>query len=90
MEIQVHMSNDETVIIKAATPISAYKQDNEFKNDYLKTGYLRQIFEGNLGSPEISTSEKAVGLAGLLAYADYFTINDVPSYYKTSSIVSIG
>lgn len=92
MEIQVTLSNNEVLKLKAETPIRAFEIGNEFIGENgkaLKQGYLNQIFEGLVGDLPLDTSMKTVGISGLLGEADYFMINNIEQMYKTSSIVSI-
>lgn len=90
MEIQIHMIDGKNLIIKATTQIDAYVASNKFTSQihYLEEGYLTRVFTGTLGSPEISTSHKYVGLAGLLAEVDYFKIDESGELFKTSAILS--
>ncbi|MCH4008162.1 hypothetical protein [Companilactobacillus sp.] len=93
--ITITFVNNQTLSLNNDTIIHAYKHDNTVDtisgepNGYLETGYLSQFFEGSINSKELDSSVQQIGVAGLLAEADYFRLDDQQVFYKTTSILSI-
>lgn len=93
--ITITLVNNQTISLNNETIIHAYKHDNSVDTisgeptGYLETGYLSQFFEGRINSKELDSSIQQAGIAGLLAEANYFTIDDQTIFYKTTSILSI-
>jgi hypothetical protein len=93
--ITITFVNNQTLSLNNDTIIHAYKHDNTVDtisgepSGYLETGYLSQFFEGPINSKELDSSVQQIGVAGLLAEANYFTLEDQQVFYKTTSILSI-
>ncbi|KRL58851.1 hypothetical protein [Latilactobacillus fuchuensis] len=92
MSFKLIFANNQTLVVQATDTIHAWKNDTS----YLNVGedqafYLEEIFKGTSESITTEThTNPLASLAGLLADADWLTLDDQPTtYYQTSNIVSL-
>ncbi|SPS03528.1 hypothetical protein [Latilactobacillus sakei] len=98
MTFLMTFSNNETVTLPETARFHAWKNDTSYLSvDEDQAFYLEVIFSGSYQEAlqsakanQQTDSQPVNVLAGLLASADWLTLDDHPDkYYRTSTIVSL-
>ncbi|UDM32702.1 hypothetical protein [Lentilactobacillus laojiaonis] len=83
MPVKIKLSNNDTLIVNNDTKIRAWK------NGTSDPFYPTQIFNGTINDEQLSTSDERIGIQGLVARADWFSLDNSDVVYQSSSVISL-
>lgn len=83
----ITFADGSTIKIDSSTRIYAWiSLDSKNGDDCY---YLQNSFSGTINDAELSTSNRIIGIPGLIGSTDWIAFDDPNNVYKTSSVVNV-